>query len=227
MNILAPLHPAGWPFVSAFAVITLILSYFSTPLGLIGFVLTLWCIYFFRNPARTTPVREGLVISPADGLVVKIEDAIPPAELNWHGDPLTRVSIFLNVFDVHVNRIPIAGTIVKSHYYPGKFFNASLDKASQFNERNSLVVRTKDGVEILFVQIAGLIARRILCHVKEGSHVQTGQLYGIIRFGSRTDVYLPKGVNPMVCVGQRMIGGETVIADLHSKEPTREGALRP
>src|SRR5690606_31859934 len=154
------------------------------------------------DPDRTTPTGEGLVISPADGTVIKIEEAVPPQELGWTDKPLTKISIFLNVFDVHVNRIPVNGKIIKRHYYPGKFFNASLDKASEFNERNSIIVRTKDKKDVLFVQIAGLVARRILCDVEEGDEVQAGSRYGIIRFGSRADIYLPKGVNPQVAVGQ-------------------------
>jgi phosphatidylserine decarboxylase len=226
MNILAPLHPAGWPFVAIFAVVTLIMSVFSLFLGGIGFIATCWCIYFFRDPQRVTPTKKDLVISPADGLIVKIEEAIPPKELEWQDKPLTRISIFLNVFDVHINRAPVDGKIIKAHYFPGKFFNASLDKASEFNERNSLVVKTKKGTEILFVQIAGLVARRILCDVKEGDEVLAGQRYGIIRFGSRTDIYLPNGVSPQVCIGQRVIGGETILADLSSKQKALEGAIR-
>lgn len=213
-QFLAPIHRAGWPFVAAFAVATFILSLFSHFLGALGVVLTLWCMYFFRNPERVTPEDSKLVVSPADGFVSMITQAIPPKELNWKTEELTRVSIFLNVFDVHVNRLPVGGKIIKALYYPGKFFNASLDKASEFNERNSLVIRTKDGHEILVVQIAGLVARRILCDVKEGDEVIGGDRYGIIRFGSRTDVYLPKGVDPQVLVGQYMIGGETILARL-------------
>ncbi len=226
MNILAPLHPAGWPFVALFAVVTLFVAFFSNVLGAICFVLTCWCIYFFRDPQRTTPTEEGLIISPADGLVVKVEKATPPSELQWSDKPLTRISIFLNLFDIHVNRIPIDGTIVKAHYHPGRFFNASLDKASQYNERNSLVIKTKKGAEILCVQIAGLVARRILCDVKEGDTARTDQRYGIIRFGSRAHVYLPEGVNPQVCVGQKMTGGETILADLNSKAKALTGEIR-
>lgn len=213
-QFLAPIHRAGWPFVAAFAAATFILSLFSHLLGGVGVVLTLWCMYFFRNPERVTPEDPKLVVSPADGFVSMITKAAPPKELNWKTEELTRISIFLNVFDVHVNRLPVGGKIIKALYYPGKFFNASLDKASEFNERNSLVIRTKDGHEVLVVQIAGLVARRILCDVKEGDEVIGGDRYGIIRFGSRTDVYLPKGVDPQVLVGQYMIGGETVLAKL-------------
>lgn len=223
MNIIAPLHPAGWPFVAIFAAGTLFLSLLSSTLGFIGFVMTLWCIYFFRNPARVTPNRPGLVIAPADGRIVKVEQAVPPKELGLPKQKLTKVSIFLNVFDVHVNRIPVDGEITKHHYFPGKFFNASLDKASEDNERNSIVIKTDDNKEIVCVQIAGLIARRILSYVHEGDHVEAGQSYGIIRFGSRTDIYLPKGIEPLVCVGQRTVGGETIIADMKGKYSAMEG----
>jgi phosphatidylserine decarboxylase len=161
-----------------------------------------------------TPLGEGLIISPADGIVSKIETALPPKELQWTKEPLTRISIFLNVFDVHVNRIPIEGVISKIHYHPGKFFNASLDKASEFNERNSLLIKTPFGQDILIVQIAGLIARRIVCEAQQGQEVKTGEPFGIIRFGSRVDLYLPKNVSPQVREGQRMIGGETILGHL-------------
>ncbi|MEB3701857.1 Phosphatidylserine decarboxylase proenzyme [Candidatus Bealeia paramacronuclearis] len=213
-QFLAPIHKAGWPFVAIFAVGTFLLSLMSSFLGIVGVGLTLWCIYFFRDPERVTPQDSQVVVSPADGYVSMITKAVPPQELRWQEGELTRVSIFLNVFDVHVNRIPVSGKIIKAHYYPGKFFNASLDKASEFNERNSLVIKTEGGQEILVVQIAGLIARRILCEAKDGDDVKAGDRYGIIRFGSRTDIYLPKGVDSQVLVGQYMIGGETVIARL-------------
>ena len=219
----APLHRAGWPFIALFTGITCIFFLFSTFFGLIGLVLTIWCIYFFRNPRRITPLGEGLIISPADGIITKIEDVIPPNELKWSKESHTRISIFLNVFDVHVNRIPIDGIIKKIHYHPGKFFNASLDKASNHNERNSLLIETNSHQEILIVQIAGLIARRIVCDVHKGDGVESGQVFGMIRFGSRVDVYLPKGVNPQVIEGQRMLGGETILADLTSKAPKRIG----
>jgi phosphatidylserine decarboxylase len=224
-TFLVPIHPAGWPFIVLFCVVTLILLFFSQTLGMIGLALTGWCIYFFRNPKRVTPLGEGLIISPGDGVVTKIEKAVPPKELGWSKTPLMRVSIFLNVFDVHVNRIPVEGVIIKIHYHPGKFFNASLDKASQHNERNSLLMKTSSGHEVLVVQIAGLIARRILCNVKEGQEMHAGETFGIIRFGSRVDLYLPEGVYPQVIEGQRMIGGETIIGDLHSKAPQRIGKI--
>jgi len=224
-TLLVPIHRAGWPFIALFVVVTIILLLFSKILGMIGLALTGWCIYFFRNPKRVTPLGEGLIISPGDGIVTKIEKAIPPKELKWSKTPLIRVSIFLNVFDVHVNRIPVEGVITKIHYHPGKFFNASLDKASQHNERNSILLKTSLGQEILVVQIAGLIARRILCDVKEGQEMNAGETFGIIRFGSRVDLYLPEGVNPQVIKGQRMIGGETIIGDLHSSAPQRIGKI--
>ncbi len=224
-TFLAPIHRAGWPFVALFAGVTFLLMLFSQTLGLLSLVLTGWCIYFFRNPRRVTPLGEGLVISPADGIITKIEQALPPKELKWSKKPLNRISIFLNVFDVHVNRIPVEGVITKIHYHPGKFFNASLDKASDHNERNSLLIKTPSGQEILVVQIAGLIARRILCEAHAGQEVKPGETYGIIRFGSRVDLYLPEGVNPQVIEGQRMIGAETILADLHSKAAQRLGEV--
>ncbi len=221
--IFPPIHRAGWPFIALFALITSVLFMFSPLWGIGGTLLTLWCIYFFRNPHRVTPLGEGLIISPADGMVTKIEKAIPPQELKWEKKPLTRVSIFLNVFDVHVNRIPVSGEIIKTLYHPGKFLNASLDKASKFNERNSVIIKTPSGQEVLVVQIAGLIARRILSEAQVGQTVQAGDLFGIIRFGSRVDLYLPEGVNPQVIEGQYMLGGETLIGDLQSKAPQRLG----
>ncbi|OJW51428.1 MAG: phosphatidylserine decarboxylase [Alphaproteobacteria bacterium 41-28] len=222
----APIHRAGWPFIALFIGITFILMLFSKTLGLLGLILTGWCIYFFRNPRRVTPLGDGLIISPADGIITKIEKAPPPKELKWSKKSLNRISIFLNVFDVHVNRIPVDGIITKVHYHPGKFFNASLDKASDHNERNSLLIKTPSGQEILVVQIAGLIARRILCDAHPDQDVKAGETYGIIRFGSRVDLYLPEGVNPQVVEGQRMIGGETILADLHSKAAQRSGEVR-
>ena len=225
-TFLAPIHRAGWPFIAIFLGVTFILLLLSKPLGLLGIILTGWCIYFFRNPRRVTPLGDGLVISPADGIITKIERTVPPKELKWSKKPLNRISIFLNVFDVHVNRIPIDGVISRILYHPGKFFNASLDKASEHNERNSIIIRTSSGQEILVVQIAGLIARRILCEAQLGQEVNAGETYGIIRFGSRVDLYLPEGVNPQVIVGQRMIGGETILADLHSNASQALGEVR-
>lgn len=225
-SILAPIHSAGWPFIFIFLIVSFFLFPLSEALGYMGLLLTAWCIYFFRNPRRVTPLGKGLIISPADGVITKITRVSPPKELKWETKPLSRISIFLNVFDVHVNRIPIDGTISKVHYHPGKFFNASLDKASEHNERNSVIIKTPAGEEVLVVQIAGLVARRILCDIVEGEDVKAGQLYGIIRFGSRADVYLPEGVEPQVVEGQRMIGGETILADLFSNAPQRKGEVR-
>lgn len=216
----SPIHKEGWPFIAIFAAVTFILLLISNTLGIIGAVFTVWCIYFFRDPERFTPTDDNLVISPADGIVTAISDVSPPEELEMSEVPLTRVSIFLNVFDVHVNRSPLSGKILKIWYFPGKFVNASLDKASEYNERQAIRMQVKGGREIAFVQIAGLIARRIVCDVQEGDELLAGQRYGMIRFGSRVDVYLPKGTVPLVSKGQRMIAGETVLADLsYSGEP--------
>lgn len=222
----APIHPEGWRFVAIFAAITAVLWWLWAPLAAIGCVLTAWCAYFFRNPDRVTPAREGLVISPADGKVQMIEKAAPPPELEMGAAPRTRVSIFMNVFNVHVNRIPVDGTIEKLAYRPGKFLNASLDKASEHNERQSVRMRSGDGRELAFVQIAGLVARRILCWIEEGQGVAAGERFGLIRFGSRVDVYLPDGVSPLVCRGQTAVAGETVLADLNATEGPREGEQR-
>ncbi len=218
-----PIHREGWRFIAIFAVLGLALGWLWPPLLALGAVLTAWCAYFFRDPPRITPARDGLVISPADGVVQMIQPAPPPPELDMGDAPRTRVSIFMNVFSVHVNRVPATGAVEKLAYRPGKFFNASLDKASEHNERQSVMMRLDDGREIAFVQIAGLVARRILCHLKSGQPVRAGQRFGLIRFGSRVDVFLPDGVSPLVCVGQTAVAGETVIADLESHEPAREG----
>lgn len=230
-SLFVPIHPAGWPFIGAFAIVALLLSLVDETFGWIGLILTLWCVYFFRSPLRQTPVREGLVVSPADGMVQMIVQAPLPPELDefkGSGDALfdaptaTRVSVFLNVFDVHVNRIPADGDITKVVYHPGKFLNASLDKASTDNERSTVLMKLKNhSSSIVFVQIAGLVARRIICKLANGQQVRAGELYGLIRFGSRVDIFLPPGVNPLVSVGQKMIGGETVIADLSSGEAQR------
>ena len=225
-TLLVPIHRAGWPFIAIFAVCALLLNLLSGALGAVGIVLTLWCIYFFRDPDRVTPTRDGLVISPADGVVQLIDQAAPPEELEMGDAKRWRVCVFMNVFNVHVNRIPISGTISKLSYRPGKFLNASLDKASEFNERQSLSLDFGDGRDIAFVQIAGLVARRILCEVREGQVMKTGERFGLIRFGSRVDVYLPEGVEPLVSVGQTSVAGETVIADTNAKEPARSGEIR-
>ncbi len=225
-SVFVPINKAGWPFIGLFAVAAAGLWYWHFAAGLVGCVLTLWCIYFFRDPDRITPSRDGLVISPADGVVQSVVRAVPPAELGLGEAPRTRIAVFMNVFNVHVNRVPITGTITAKSYRPGKFFNASLDKASEHNERMSLKVTGADGTEIGFVQIAGLVARRILCYAKEGDNMRAGERFGLIRFGSRVDIYLPDGVEALVTVGQTAIAAETVLADINSKEPARTGEIR-
>jgi phosphatidylserine decarboxylase len=210
-----PMHPEGRRFVAIFAAIAGGLFLVSNILGWIAVVLTIWCYYFFRDPERVSPQGSNLILSPADGIVSLIEQAVPPAELGTSSEPLTRVSVFMNVFNCHVNRTPIQGTVRNVAYRPGKFFNASLDKASADNERNSLLIEMPDGRELAVVQIAGLVARRIVCFTKAGSFLQTGERFGLIRFGSRLDVYLPNGVLPAVQVGQTMIAGETILAHLN------------
>jgi phosphatidylserine decarboxylase len=224
-NFLAPIHPDGWKFVAGFLVATLILFLIWQPLGWLGLIATLWCAYFFRDPWRVTPRRPGLMVSPADGLVVSIAPAVPPPELGMGDKPLMRVGIFLNVMDVHVNRIPLGGRIAKISYRPGKFVNAALDKASEDNERMAIRIRPPDSGDIAVIQIAGLIARRIKCYLNEGQEVVTGQRFGLIRFGSRTDIYMPEPWVPLVIIGQRVIGGETVIADARAQEPLRSGII--
>ena len=218
-STLVPIHREGHKWVIIFAAVTVVLFLIWQPLGWIGVVLTLWCLYFFRDPDRVTPQRGKLVISPADGVVNLITEATPPPELGLGDMTRTRVSIFMNVFNCHVNRAPVAGHITRIAYHPGLFLNASLDKASDANERNSMVIEREDGSQIVVVQIAGLVARRIVCDVKEGDTLKAGERYGIIRFGSRLDVYLPEGAIPLVALGQTAIAGETVLADEISIEP--------
>lgn len=213
-SVVSPPHKAGYPFIIGGIVVLAVGLLLWHPLAWLGLIFVLFCLYFFRDPERVAPPRENLFLAPADGLVVSIEQAIPPAELGLAPEPRTRVAIFLSVLDVHVNRAPIAATVQKIAYHPGLFLSAAQDKASDDNERNALLLRTTDGQDIVVVQIAGLIARRILCNVTEGQTLTAGQRFGIIRFGSRTDLYLPEGCTPLVAVGQRMIGGETVIAEL-------------
>jgi phosphatidylserine decarboxylase len=217
------MHKEGFKFVGIFAAITLVLFLISDVLGWIGVILTIWCYYFFRDPKRSVPTRDGLIVSPADGIVSLIEKAVPPEELGVGSEPLLRVSVFMSVFNCHINRAPIGGTIKAMAYRPGKFLNASLDKASADNERNSLCIEMPDGRQIVVVQIAGLVARRILGFVEKGQSLRTGERFGLIRFGSRLDIYLPEGVNPLVALGQTMIGGETILADLTSKDTPRLG----
>lgn len=225
-KILVPIAREGRPFIAAFAVATVILGLLAKWLLVPGVILTLWCVYFFRDPDRVTPTRDGLVISPADGLVVSIGPAPWPRELGMGDGSATRIGIFMNVFDVHVNRIPVDGRVVRLAYVPGAFVNASFDKASEDNERQLVAMETRDGRKLAFVQIAGLVARRILCRLSDGQTVLAGERMGMIRFGSRVDVYLPEGVGPLVIEGQRCVAAETVLADLASAEPRRLGAVR-
>ncbi|WP_337996030.1 phosphatidylserine decarboxylase [Oleispirillum naphthae] len=219
--VLPPMHPEGRRFVAIFAVVALLLFWAWKPLGIVGAALTLWCFYFFRNPERVTPAGEHWVVSPADGIVSAVAEVEPPAELGLGDAPRTRISVFMSVFDVHVNRAPTAGAVGAVAYHSGKFLNATLDKASLDNERNGLRLdlAERDGLiggSLGVVQIAGLIARRIVCFVREGDGLAAGERFGLIRFGSRLDVYLPVGVAPKVAVGQRMLAGETVLADLRA-----------
>ena len=224
-TVVVPIHRAGWPFIAAFVLATLLLASLAPRLGWVGVVATAWCVYFFRDPPRMVPQRAGLVVSPADGRISMITLASPPPELEMGSEPMLRISIFLNIFNVHVNRVPIDGVVAKAAYHPGRFLNAALDKASEENERMAIRLRTGDGTEIAFVQIAGLVARRIVCGVTDGQAVRAGERYGLIRFGSRVDIYLPPATRPAVVVGQTAIGGETIIADFASNEPARVGAL--
>ncbi|MBC9206942.1 phosphatidylserine decarboxylase [Roseomonas aerophila] len=213
--VVAKPHPAGKPFIIGGAAVAVAGGIaLGTWLFWLGAAFTLFCLYFFRDPERVVPTRPGLFVAPADGRVVMVGPAVPPDELGLGPNPRWRVAIFLSVLDVHVNRSPVDGVVTRVAYRHGKFLNASLDKASIDNERNALAMRLPDGQEIAVVQIAGLIARRILCDVKEGDRLERGQRFGIIRFGSRTDLYLPEGVRPLVAEHQLMIGGETVIAEM-------------
>jgi phosphatidylserine decarboxylase len=220
-TFLKPMHKEGYRFVGIFAAITAVMFWIWDPLGWVGVGLTIWCYYFFRDPKRFVPQAEGLILSPADGVISLIERAVPPPELGAGTTPLLRVSVFMSVFNCHVNRAPIAGRLVKMAYKPGKFFNASLDKASEDNERNSLLLEIAGGRHLVVVQIAGLIARRIVPFAVEGQFLRAGERFGLIRFGSRLDVYLPEGIEPMVSLGQTMIAGETVLADMTAPMPRR------
>jgi len=209
-----PMHPEGHKFVSIFAAITLVLFLLWEPLGWTGVGLTVWVYYFFRDPERVVPNDNGIMVSPADGIVSLLEPAVPPMELGLGSEPMTRVSVFMSVFNCHVNRIPAAGRITTVAYHHGKFLNASLDKASEQNERNGITIELSDGRQYGVVQIAGLVARRIMCWSDEGSDTQRGERFGLIRFGSRLDIYLPSGAEPTVQIGQTMIAGETILARL-------------
>jgi phosphatidylserine decarboxylase len=217
---LSPVHPLGYPFIGGFALASLILFWIWSPLGWIGTVATLWCAYFFRDPPRVTPVRDGIVVAPADGRISQIANAVPPAELGLGERPLPRISIFMSVFNCHVNRSPVSGRVERVVYRAGKFLSADLDKASDDNERNAFLISTA-GARIGVVQIAGLVARRIVPFAREGEQVAAGQRIGMIRFGSRVDVYLPEGTRPLAGEGQTAIAGETVIADLKASDTGR------
>lgn len=222
-SILAPIHRAGWPFVAGFFAAAIILGFLWKPLFWLGLAATLWCAYFFRDPARVSPDDPALVLSPADGVIAAIRPRVPPPELGLGERPLPCVSVFLNVLDVHVNRTPVAGRVLKRAYHAGKFLNAALDKASDDNERQSFRIAAPGGQEVGLVQIAGLVARRIVGFVAEGEVLHPGQRIGLIRFGSRCDVYLPEGTAALVLEGQRSIAGETVLADLAGHQTPRHG----
>ena len=226
-NLLTPIHPAGWPFIAAFALVGLLLTLVSDILFWPGLAVTLWCVYFFRNPVRMTPTAAEAVIAPADGRIIGVEDLPPPAEMKLPEGDYIRIAIFMNVFDVHVNRAPMSGTITDKFYFPGAFVSANLDKSATENERLGLVMKTDLGPSIGFVQIAGLVARRIICDAAEGDRLNAGEHYGIIRFGSRVDVWLPKPCKPLVLAGQRSIAGETVLARFgRSGKAITEGVAR-
>ncbi len=221
-NLFVPVHREGHRYVAIAAVVTLLAFVFSTSLGWPAALITAWIAYFFRDPDRVTPLRTGLIVAPADGRVIAIENLPPPSELGLGSDPRTRIAIALSLFDVHVNRAPIAGIVRRSLYIPGAFINVTFDKASDSNERRATVIGGDSGLDITVVQIAGFIARRIVSFVPDGVSIGVGERLGIIRFGSRVDVYLPPGQGALVAVGQRMVAGETVIADMQSDETGRE-----
>ncbi len=221
-NAFVPIHQDGHKFVFGFAIATLVLFLLVPPLGWLGAIATIFCAYFFRDPERVTPVRAGVVVSAADGKIIAIEDAVPPRELELGSQSLTRISVFLSILDVHIARSPVAGRVITSAYTPGLFLNAELDKASEDNERRSLVIETPQGEKFGVVLIAGLVARRIVTFVSEGASLSAGMRIGLIRFGSRVDVYLPEGARVLVSAGQTAIGGETVLAALKGGEAFRE-----
>lgn len=228
MSIIPPIkiRPEGRLFITIFVVIAIILFNLAQFLGWIGVILAGWCMYFFRDPDRVTPKEPNLIISPADGVIMLVTNSTPPAELEMGHTQMRRISIFMSVFDCHVNRSPIDGEVIKATYKPGKFLNASLDKSSEDNERQSLSLQNQDGVNIAVVQIAGLIARRIICWTKEGRQLRAGERFGMIRFGSRVDVYLPIKTRILAIPGQRTIGGETPIAQLKTRQKDRKGEWR-
>jgi len=222
-RVLAPLHPDGFKFVLAAVLATVLLFLVWPPAGWAAAVVTLWMVYFFRDPWRVTPNREGLLVSPADGIVTSVTPTRPPPELEMGDAEVTRIGIFLNIFDVHVTRAPVGGRVVALRYTKGRFVNASHEEASLNNERMAIRVAPPEGPEIAYVQIAGLVARRIVCDLREGQRIATGQRMGIIRFGSRVDVYCPPPYVTMVVAGQRMVGGETILADRLAQELPRQG----
>ena len=226
MKVIAvPMHPEGRKFVAIFAAVTAALWLVWEPLFWLGLGLTIWCYSFFRYPVRSVAQRPGLILSPADGVVSLITKTVPPSDMQLGDKPLTRVSVFMNVFNCHVNRAPMAGTVVAINYHHGKFFNASLDKASEHNERNSITIETADKTRIGVTQIAGLVARRIVCFTKVGAHLGVGERFGLIRFGSRLDIFLPEGVEPAVGLGQTAVAGETILARLDA--PAEDWPIQP
>ena len=226
MKVIAvPMHPEGRKFVVIFAAVTAVLWLVWEPLFWLGLGLTVWCYYFFRDPVRSVAQRPGLILSPADGVVSLITKTVPPADMHLGDKPLTRVSVFMNVFNCHVNRAPIAGEVVAISYHHGKFLNASLDKASEHNERNSITIESADKTRIGVTQIAGLVARRIVCFTKVGASLGVGERFGLIRFGSRLDIFLPEGVEPAVGLGQTAVAGETILARLNV--PAEDWTIQP
>jgi phosphatidylserine decarboxylase len=225
-RVIAPLHPDGLKFVFAGLLATLLFFLIWAPAGWLAAIATLWIIYFFRDPWRVTPTRPGLLISPADGIVLSIAPSAPPPEIGAGDAAVAKIGIFLNIFDVHVTRAPVGGKVAALRYRKGKFVNASLDKASEENEQMAIRIAPPEGPDIVFAQVAGLVARRIVCDLREGQQVAAGQRIGMIRFGSRVDVYCPPPYVPMVVAGQRLIGGETVLADRLAQEPARQGVAQ-
>ena len=223
--LLPPLHPEGQKFVIIAAVVTLLLWIMFVPLGLIGLLATIFCFYFFRNPQRVTPIGDDLIIAPADGIVSNIMEVVPPPEIDMGNEPLTRISIFMSVFNVHVNRAPVTGKITQIHYRPGKFVSVA-EKDSEDNEREEYSIMTPSGKKVGFVQIAGLVARRIVSFVKVDDELKAGQVFGLIRFGSRLDVFLPKGIEPRVALGQTAIAGETILGSLEGEQTAIKGEER-
>ena len=216
-----PIHREGFPFIALFAGVNLLAFLIATWLGVALLTLTIWCVAFFRDPERNTPAAPGLIVSPADGKLLPIVEAAPPPELGLGDAPRRRLSIFMNVFNVHVNRNPLSGTVIGLAYRPGKFFNASFDKASVHNERMAVRLRPDGGsanADLVLVQIAGLVARRIVCDLAQGERVQRGQRFGMIRFGSRLDVYLPPGARVVAAPGMKTVAGETVLAEMDAPQ---------